>query len=149
MFVINVRTPSVTVSVFEIIPDTSGKKLKHKREQKQVLRDAQWTSPDGLVGSTIRGRGRSGPRPLLQQQAKKRDIRGMQLGPTHSPVFPLSPPSAADKHRIITNICERVNPANHEEAGCAACGLLVPFNQVTLKSDLDLNDDALSPSGVT
>ncbi|KAJ7443532.1 hypothetical protein FB451DRAFT_1010112, partial [Mycena latifolia] len=63
--------------------------------------------------------------------------------------FPPSSPSMADEHRIITNMCEQVDPANFQEAGCAVCGALTPFNQLTLKADLDLDYSVLNVSGAT
>ncbi|KAJ7476501.1 hypothetical protein FB451DRAFT_1033290, partial [Mycena latifolia] len=63
--------------------------------------------------------------------------------------FPPRPPSMADEHRIITNMCEQVDPANFQEAGCAVCGALTPFNQLTLKTDLDLDYSVLNVSGAT
>ncbi|KAJ7318323.1 hypothetical protein DFH08DRAFT_714791 [Mycena albidolilacea] len=42
-----------------------------------------------------------------------------------------------------------IDPANFEEAGCAVCGLLVPFTKLTPKAELDLNYDVLTALGVT
>ncbi|KAJ6449106.1 hypothetical protein C8R45DRAFT_754222, partial [Mycena sanguinolenta] len=53
--------------------------------------------------------------------------------------FPPDPLSTADEHRIISNMCRAVDPTNLQEAGCAVCGQLVPFTELTLKSDLELN----------
>ncbi|KAJ7884595.1 hypothetical protein B0H14DRAFT_2339086, partial [Mycena olivaceomarginata] len=63
--------------------------------------------------------------------------------------FPPDPVSAVDEHRIISESCKVIDPANFEEAGCVACGLLVPFNRAHPKAELDLNYDLLTVSGVT
>ncbi|KAJ6478663.1 hypothetical protein DFH09DRAFT_856964, partial [Mycena vulgaris] len=57
--------------------------------------------------------------------------------------IPAESASAAEEYRIITNMCERVRPANYEETGCAV------YDQLTLKSNFDLNYDTLNVSGVT
>jgi hypothetical protein len=46
-------------------------------------------------------------------------------------------------------MCDTVDPANFQEAGCAVCGLLVPFTELTPKADLDLNYNVLNATGVT
>jgi hypothetical protein len=51
-------------------------------------------------------------------------------------VFPPDPVSAVDEHRIISETCKAIDPANFEEAGCAVCGLLVPFTELTQKLNL-------------
>ncbi|KAJ7788979.1 hypothetical protein B0H14DRAFT_2397881, partial [Mycena olivaceomarginata] len=63
--------------------------------------------------------------------------------------FPPDLTSAANEHRIISKMCKAVNPANFEEAGCAICGLLLPFTQLTPKVELELNYDVLKVPGVT
>ncbi|KAJ7893675.1 hypothetical protein B0H14DRAFT_2334712, partial [Mycena olivaceomarginata] len=49
----------------------------------------------------------------------------------------------------ISNMCNAINPANLQEAGCAVCGSLVPFTELTLKTELDLNYEVLNVQGVT
>ncbi|KAJ6623833.1 hypothetical protein B0H10DRAFT_1712617, partial [Mycena sp. CBHHK59/15] len=53
--------------------------------------------------------------------------------------FPPKPSSAAVEHRVITSMCDSMDPAKFMETGCAVCGELVPLTNLTLISDLSLN----------
>ncbi|KAF8154356.1 hypothetical protein K438DRAFT_1622437, partial [Mycena galopus ATCC 62051] len=63
--------------------------------------------------------------------------------------FPPPPPSEELRHHIISGFCEDMSPGNFVQKGCAVCGSLTKFIDLTLKSDLVLDWDLLSDVDVT
>ncbi|KAJ7191442.1 hypothetical protein GGX14DRAFT_537861 [Mycena pura] len=53
------------------------------------------------------------------------------------------------RHKIISGMCEDVDPSLLEESGCAVCGQLTPTVQLTNLKDVQLNWDILCNDGVT
>ncbi|KAF8222661.1 hypothetical protein L208DRAFT_1321293, partial [Tricholoma matsutake] len=45
--------------------------------------------------------------------------------------FPPHPPDDKLAHEVISNFCKKSSRSSIEEAGCAACGCLVPTSQLT------------------
>ncbi|KAJ7435552.1 hypothetical protein FB451DRAFT_1344754 [Mycena latifolia] len=65
------------------------------------------------------------------------------------PIFPPPPPSKVLRHEIISGMCQDLDPASLEEAGCAVCGLLTPSKDLTPKDELQINWDVLKVQGVS
>ncbi|KAJ7865750.1 hypothetical protein B0H14DRAFT_2347813 [Mycena olivaceomarginata] len=129
-----------SLSVFERVPDRSSEILEHMRVRKQVLRGEKRAKIRSRVSQALK---------LKRRIIKaKKSAKSFSIGEQEH-VFPPDPVSAVDEHRIISGTCKAINPENFEEAGCAVCGLLVPFTELTPKAQLDLNYDVLTVLGVT
>ncbi len=58
----------------------------------------------------------------MDSQSAEKNIPSYETEAESDVEFPPIPISDKLQHRIITNYCEDMNPANFHESGCAVCG---------------------------
>jgi hypothetical protein len=101
----------------------------------------------GKESKRVRQRGTEPPAPTKRKRVIQQNSRRL-LEKDKPPVFPPPPPAIGLKESIIRGWCEDMSPENFAEGGCAVCGQLTPFSQLSKLSETNCDLGILTREGM-
>jgi Na+-translocating ferredoxin:NAD+ oxidoreductase RnfC subunit len=135
---------AATVSVFNVEYNVAEsikiQQIKKKSAQKQQQREKKKEAATEAfkvkkkISEALRKK---------QEKARHKKLQNTVEVNEDKPIFPPRPPSLELKHQVISGMCEELNAANFEEAGCSICGSLTPLFELPKNSALNVNWDLL------
>ncbi|KAJ7163696.1 hypothetical protein C8R46DRAFT_902279, partial [Mycena filopes] len=133
---------NITTILSVVLPQASRTKAKRAEANATHYAKKQRTAPSAAALAKARRVSSDAVR-LLKYK------RNVALGKYHRLPFPPRPPSRPEQRRIISKVCDSLDPTNFLEDGCAVCGMLTLRTELTPLAKYKGNLSCLEVVGVT